>query len=92
MRPDDPAAAGPATNGPPITPGTRPNRIYWLAMAVMVVLGAASFPFWLSTRVGPSIFGLPVTFTYHALQALLAVPALWFLFRAIWPAADDADD
>jgi hypothetical protein len=38
------------------------------------------------------IFGLPVTFTYHALQALLAIPVLWFLFRAIWPAADDIDD
>lgn len=82
MRPDVPAT----------TPRTRPTRTYWLAVAVMVVLGAASFPFWLSTRVGPEFFGLPVAFTYHAVQALVAIPALWFLFRAIWPAADDAGD
>lgn len=73
-------------------PRTRPNRLYWLAMAAFAVMVVASFPFWLSTQVDPRLFGLPVTYTYHAVQAILTVPVLWLLFRAIWPPGDDADD
>ncbi|MQA87122.1 MAG: hypothetical protein GEV03_21475 [Streptosporangiales bacterium] len=68
---------------------SRPNGLYWLAVAVFVAMVLVNFPFWLDGRVEPVVLGLPITFTYHVAYCIAAVPVLWLLFRAIWPPTDD---
>ncbi|MGH3328768.1 MAG: hypothetical protein ACRDPT_13405 [Streptomycetales bacterium] len=73
-------------------PRLRTNALYWVAMAVCVVMAVASFPFWLDGRTGPVVLGLPIAFTYHALYCVAAVPVLGLLFKAIWPKGDGDTD
>lgn len=67
---------------------TRPNRLYWTAVAVLVVMTVLNFPFWLGGAVGPSVAGLPISFIYHFVFACVAVAVLWLVFTAIWPRQD----
>lgn len=69
---------------------TRPNGLYWAAIAALVVMTVLNFPFWLGGAVGPVIAGLPIAFTYHLVYVFAAIAVLWLVFTAIWPRDDDA--